>query len=93
MTAQALFSILVLILAVTVGLSLGFSVKPMVLRAWRAVGGREVDWRDAMLLKLWDVALILAALIVAFAWVARWRFQHLPNLARHRDEARRASRN
>jgi hypothetical protein len=42
MIAQTLFSFLVLILAVAVGLSLGFSVKPMVLRAWRAVGGREV---------------------------------------------------
>ena len=29
-----------------------------------------------MPLKLWDVALILMALIVAFAWVVRWRIQH-----------------
>jgi uncharacterized BrkB/YihY/UPF0761 family membrane protein len=85
MTAQALFSTLVLILAVTIGLSLGFGVKPIVLRAWRAVGGHEVDWRDAMLLKLWDVALILTALIVAFAWVVRWRFQRLPHLTQHHD--------
>jgi hypothetical protein len=39
MTAQALFSIL----AVIVGLSLGFSVKPAVRRAWRAVERRRQD--------------------------------------------------
>jgi hypothetical protein len=76
MTAQTLFSILVLILSVTVGLSLGFSVKPMVLCVWRA--GREVDWRDAVLLRLCDAALILTASIVAFAWVVRWCFRHQP---------------
>jgi len=89
-TAQALVSNLVLILAVTVGLSLGFSVKPMALRAWRAVGRRELNWRDALLLKLLDVALISVVFVVAFAWVLRWSFQRLPYFSRHEDEAGRA---
>ncbi|HTV27719.1 MAG TPA: hypothetical protein VMF32_08050 [Xanthobacteraceae bacterium] len=41
MTAQALFSALVSILAVAGGLSLGFSVKPVARRAWRVVTARR----------------------------------------------------
>jgi hypothetical protein len=40
-TAQALFSSFVSILAVAFGLSLGFSVKPAVRRAWRVVAARR----------------------------------------------------
>jgi hypothetical protein len=73
-TAQAPLWVLILILVVTFGLSLAFCIKPAALRACDAMGRRELDRSQMLLLKLLDIAIIMTVFVIAFASVVRWSF-------------------